>query len=103
MWQSELELLKALPIHAICLFPQRALPLPGVPYAQMFPPFQMCSRSLFDRSLERPRVDADVLLRSKMVLPLRRFGIRGTLWQRDRLDWLSGFGWHASRQHRTLL
>ena len=22
---------------------------------------------------------------------------------RDRLDWLSGFGWHASRQHRALL
>ena len=62
----------------------------------------MCSRSLFDRSLKRPRVDAGVLLRSKIVLPLRRFGIRGTLWQQDRLDSLSGFGWHASRQHRTL-
>ena len=40
-------------------------------------------------TLKRPRVDAGVLLRSKMVLPLRRFGIRGTLWQQDRLDWLS--------------
>ena len=38
----------------------------------------MCSRCLFDRTWERPRVDADVLLRNKMVLPLRRFGIRGT-------------------------
>ena len=41
----------------------RALPLPGVPCAQMFPAFSdwMCSRSLFDRSLERrPQVDADV-------------------------------------------
>ena len=38
----------------------------------------MCSRCLFDMSLERPRVDAVVLLRNKIVLPLRRFGIRGT-------------------------
>ena len=38
----------------------------------------MCSRCLFDRTLERPRVDIDVLFRNKMVLPLRRSGIRGT-------------------------
>ena len=38
----------------------------------------MCNRCLFDMTLERPRVDADVLLRNRMVLPLRRFGFRGT-------------------------
>ena len=38
----------------------------------------MCNRCLFDRSLERPRVDTDVLLRNKMVLPLQRSGIKGT-------------------------
>ena len=35
-------------------------------------------RCLFDMTLERPQVDADVLLRNRMVLPLRHFGFRGT-------------------------
>ena len=38
----------------------------------------MSSRCLFDMTLVRPQVDADVLLRNRMVLPLRRFGFRGT-------------------------
>ena len=43
----------------------------GVPCAQMFPPFQIgCAAGVC--------LDADVLLRNKMVLPLRHFGFRET-------------------------
>ena len=49
----------------------------GVIFEGPFAQCNVCSSRLY-RSLERPRVDAVVLLRSKRVLPLRRFGIRGT-------------------------
>ena len=74
----------------LCLVPLRVtapqrvcqhcvLPLPSVRCAHMYPSFQFgYATGVYLTCLGASAMDADMLLRNKKVLPLRRFGIRGT-------------------------